>query len=208
MLDWIELTEATLEELDAALPAGVPKAAGTLSVASVVRKGGSGEFSAVGLKLDDEIVYYPTDGALNQLATAAGLPLSYVASLPDPLLRANFNYALRNLVRRRSLAAIVQGRQIRGWAGAEWIYLRPSQFLAGLLEARPDGGPLGLLGKPVSSGWLMRYRLSTPQLAHAFRESPVRADVHHFAVEIVVDHLGWKPAQLGLSGSGWCAVTA
>jgi hypothetical protein len=200
MLDWIELSEAQLEALDGALPAGTLKAADTISVASVVRKGNSGAFSTVGLQLGDEI-YYPTDAALNQIAATAKVPLGYVSSLPDPLLRANFNYALGKLARERSLAAIVQERQIIGWARAEWAYLRPSQFLARVREANPHGAPLGLLGKPASIGcWLMRYRLSTPELAHVFTESPVRADRHHFAVEMLLDHSGWKPAQVAAFG--------
>lgn len=198
-MELVELTsQELLQELDELVAHGRPKLiTAQVAVSGVVRKAFSGKFSTLILTANGE-TFRLSPQALEQGARLAGLPFAYLKQLPDELLKANFEFALRKIQRNYKLGALVEDDQVRAWVRADRPIIFPGQFLGQC--ARDFAAPLKLMGKPsLILGGRLCYRFSSPELVHDFA-SPTPRDRHHFAVEITLDHFGWAPAEVAAFG--------
>lgn len=173
----------------------------TVRIEGVVRRASSNEFSTVTVNLNGES-FLLTSEALRQLASLARVPMDYLATLPDELLRANLDHALRRVARLWKIEAVIDDlHQIRIWLRTDKSPIRPRELLEACAARFPREWEVRLLGRPtrVDAGRVC-YRFSSLRLEHCFESSPVRGDRHHFAVQLVLDHSGWVPAELEVYG--------
>ena len=186
------ITPEVLDRLDAVVPAATRViAARDPMVHGVVRKGGSGEFTTVTVRLDHSDPLLLERRALERMAEQTRIPTGLLAELPDDLIRKTLNAQLH---RHWSwfTHAVVQDDRILDWLAPGWegLALMPSEVATTCAQA--FGAQPCLAARPEGEWPRLRFFFTTPELHHVFSDSPRARDRHEFYVGTRLDLCGWE----------------
>ena len=196
MENLIALTSEALQELDSFVPAEARRiVARNPVVHGVVRRGGTGNFVTVTVRLDGSEPLRLDKPALDRVANLTHVPLGLLAELPDEVVAQALNAQLRRHWSWFTHALVYQDRVIE-WIAPGWaeMSLNPSDVVRTCALAL---GEQPLLGWPPPSRWPdLRFLLTTNELAHVFQASPRANDRHHFFIRVQVNLNGWGLPQV------------
>ena len=188
----LPITNELLALLDSSVPSDVEWVeARDPVVCSIVRKGGSGEFASVTVRLAGSKPLLLDARALDRLAALTRVPKNLLADLPDELIRSTLNAQLRKHWSWFACAA-VKGEHVVDWLAPGWrgLALKPSDVASTCARALGDQPCLG--GQPEGEWPRLRLLFTDATLSHVFTGSPRADDRHRFYLGVEMDFAGWE----------------